>query len=137
MEDRMSHVKPDEFPLGNRKLQVVLEDFEFVGTSDVTGGPKIVCHDETAAPDVLTEIRDFLIIQSEEAGLGEIKEGILEDFGVIEPDNFVGIRRHVDTGELMYESDKQLIGKGVVMMPGRIVGKVLRPDAPGVPVGAL
>src|SRR5678815_1947244 len=103
MEDRVASVQPLEFSLGNGLV-------------------------ETAPADVLSQVGDLLVVQQQEPGLREIQKWILKDLIAIEPDDLVGIGRDANSRQFMQECLDELVGFGIVMLPGgTILQDVTRP----------
>src|SRR6516162_9085076 len=99
VEDRTRGVEPDQLTLRNCKFEVVSKNFQFFHVRNVPRAPEIVRHDKSPAPDVLSEVVDFFRIEIKEAWFREIEKGVIEDFGAIEPDDFVRLGRDPDASQ--------------------------------------
>src|SRR5678816_596056 len=128
MEDRMAGVQPLEFSLGNGLVEVFTQNVDLVGAAKKFSFAKVIGHDETAPADVLSQVGDLLVVQQQEPGLREIQKWILKDLIAIEPDDLVGTRRDANSRQFMQERFDELVGFGIVMLPGgTIFQDVTRP----------
>src|SRR6187401_956708 len=118
MEDRVAGIQPLEFSLRNGLVEVFTQNVDLVGASQKFSLAKVIGHDETASPDVLSQIGDLLVVQQQEPGLREIQKWILKDLIAIEPDDLVGIGRDANSRQFMQERLDELVGFGIVMLPG-------------------
>jgi hypothetical protein len=89
MKDGVTNVEPDELALGHSSLQVVAKNFQLLRSPQISPRAEIVSHDEPASADVLTQIRDFFIVELEKAGLRKVDERVLENFGTAELDDLI------------------------------------------------
>ena len=69
VKNGMAKIEANEFPLGKSALQIVSQDFQLFRPVEVLACPEVVGHDETASPDVLAQVFDFLVGERQEAGL--------------------------------------------------------------------
>src|SRR5436309_642718 len=79
MKDRMAEIELDELPFRQRPFQVIAQDLQFLRTMKVGRSAEIIGHDEAAPSDVLAEVLDLFLIECEEARLGQVEKGVLEN----------------------------------------------------------
>src|SRR5438128_10046319 len=96
MKHRVRDVELNEFSFGKRTFQVIAQNLQFLGAVKICAGAEVVGHDEAASSNILPKVRDLLVIENHEARLGQIKEGVLENFRTAELHDLVGIGPDAD-----------------------------------------
>ena len=98
MKDGMAEIELHEFPFRQRQLQIMAQDIQLFRSAKVGRCAEIIGHNEAAPSNVLAEVCDLFVVQSQEPRLRQIEERVLENFRSVEMDDLVRVRGNSHAG---------------------------------------